>query len=110
MLRVVDAPAAVAARGWPRHLSGAADIALADDACPWNTGAFRLVLDGGDGRLEAGGSGATTLTPRALALWYAGAATPAGLRRAGMLTGDAAADDFLAAATAGPRARLHDYF
>ncbi|WP_155375601.1 GNAT family N-acetyltransferase [Catellatospora vulcania] len=110
MLRLVDAPAAVAARGWPGHLTGAVDLALTDPECPWNAGAWRLVLDGGIGRLERGGSGGVRFTPRGLAAWYAGAATPAVLRRAGLLAGDAVSDALLAAATAGPTPVLHDFF
>jgi predicted acetyltransferase len=110
MLRVLDAAGAVAARGWPPHLSGAVDLALDDDLCPWNSGPHRLVLEGGDGRLEPGGSGAVRFTMRGLAVWYAGAADPTVLRRAGLLAGDDSADAFLAAASAGPRPALQDYF
>ncbi|WP_285681671.1 GNAT family N-acetyltransferase [Actinoplanes sp. NBRC 103695] len=111
MLRVVDAPAAVAARGWPRHLTGEVDLELADDVCPWQQGPHRLVLSGGDGRLEPGGAGTVRLTPRGLASWYAGAATPQQLRRSGFLTGgDAGTDELLRTATAGPAPTLHDYF
>jgi len=110
MLRVLDAPAAVAARGWPPHLSGAVDLALEDDVCPWNAGAWRLVLEGGEGRLEPGGTGAVRITMRGLAVLYAGAADPAVLRRAGLLAGDGGSDAFLAAASAGPRPALQDYF
>ncbi|MGQ0843511.1 MAG: GNAT family N-acetyltransferase [Sporichthyaceae bacterium] len=111
MLRLVDAPAAVAARGWPSPLSGAVDLRLDDDLCPWNAGPHRLVLDGGDGRLEPGGTGAVRVDPGALALLYAGAASPATLRSLGRLSGgDAAADAFLAAAGAGPVPALLDYF
>jgi Sterol carrier protein domain len=78
--------------------------------CPWNSGPQRLVLDGGDGRLEPGGSGAVRFTMRGLAVWYAGAADPAVLRRAGLLAGYDGADAFLAAASAGPRPALQDYF
>jgi predicted acetyltransferase len=110
MLRVLDAAGAVAARGWPPHLSGAVDLRLEDDVCPWNSGAQRLVLDGGNARLEPGGSGAVRFTMRGLAVWYAGAADPPVLRRAGLLAGDERADAFLAAASAGPRPALQDYF
>jgi predicted acetyltransferase len=110
MLRVLDAAGAVAARGWPAHLSGAVDLALDDDVCPWNSGPQRLVLEDGEGRLEPGGSGAVRFTMRGLAVWYAGAADPAVLRRAGLLAGDDSADAFLAAASAGPRPALQDYF
>lgn len=111
MLRLVDAPGAVAARGWPRHLTGEVDLELTDDVCPWNQGRHRLVLEGGDGRLEPGGAGTVRLTPRGLASWYAGAATPQQLRRTGFLTGgDADTDELLRAATAGPAPTLLDYF
>ena len=111
MLRVLDAPGAVAARGWPSHVSGSVDIALDDDVCPWNSGAHRLVLDGGDGRLEPGGFGTVRLTVRGLAVLYAGAAGPAVLRHAGMLAGGYPdSDAFLEAATAGPPPALLDYF
>lgn len=111
MLRLVDAPAAVAARGWPPHLSGSVDLHLADDLCPWNAGPHRLALDGGDGVLEPGGTGAVQLDPGALATLYAGAATPATLRSLSRLAGgDDATDAFLAAAGAGPPPAMLDYF
>jgi predicted acetyltransferase len=110
MLRVVDAAGAIAARGWPAPLAGAADLELEDPECPWNTGRYRLVLEGGRGELTPGGSGGAGFTARGLALWYAGAADPAQLRRAGLLHGDPGADALLRAATAGPRPALLDYF
>lgn len=110
MLRVLDVPAAVAARGWPERLAGSVDLLLDDEVCPWNTGAHRLVLEGGEGRLEPGGGGDVRLGARGLAMLYAGAADPAVLRRAGLLAGGAQHDGFLRVATAGPRPALLDYF
>jgi len=111
MLRVIDAPGAVAARGWPRHLNAEVDLELTDDVCPWHQGRYRLVLAGGNGRLEPGGDGTVRLTPRGLACWYAGVATPQQLRRSGFLTGgDTDTDELLRTATAGPAPTLHDYF
>jgi predicted acetyltransferase len=111
MLRVVDAIGAVAARGWPPYLHGRVDLDLADDVCPWNAGPYQLVLSGGQGRLEPGGQAGVRLTARGFAMLYAGAAGPAMLRRAGLLSGgDAGTDDFLQAATAGPPPALLDEF
>ncbi|MFC4946878.1 GNAT family N-acetyltransferase [Pseudonocardia sp. GCM10023141] len=111
MLRLVDAAGAVAARGWPPHLTGTVDLQLTDDVCPWNAGPVRFEMAGGEARLVAGGSGAVGMDSRGLAAWYAGAASPAVLRRAGLLTGgDAGVDALLAAATAGPRPALLDAF
>jgi predicted acetyltransferase len=111
MLRVIDAAAAVAARGWPPHLNGTLDLLIEDETCPWNAGPHRLVLEDGEGRLEPGGSGAVRLSIRGLAIVYAGACSPAVLRRAGLLDGgDADTDAFLSAASGGPPPALLDYF
>jgi predicted acetyltransferase len=112
MLRVIDAPGAVAARGWPRYLTGSVPLELEDAECPWNAGAYRLEIEGGQAKLSPGSptrEGAT-LTARGLSLWYAGAADAAQLRRAGLLRGDTSGDEFLQAATAGPKPALLDYF
>lgn len=91
MLRVVDLPAAVAARGWPAagHLKPVAvDIEVHDEQAPWHTGRHRLVLDEGTVRCEQGGSGDVRLRARALGPWFAGSSDTAALRRAGVLDGD----------------------
>jgi predicted acetyltransferase len=106
MLRIVDAAAALAARGYPPVLDGVIDLSLVDPEGPWNAGHFRLVLANGTGRLEPGGSGRVRMTPRGLAAWYAGIA-PSTLRRAGLIDGD---DPLLAPAMAGPPPTLLDYF
>lgn len=110
MLRVLDAAGAVAARGWPPDVTGSADLHLDDDLCPWNAGPYRLVIEAGCGRLEPGGRGDVRVSPRGLAMLYAGAADPALLRRVGLLAGSTASDGFLQVATAGPRPALLDYF
>jgi predicted acetyltransferase len=111
MLRVVDLPAAVAARGWPRAAllrpGLTVDIEVIDEHAPWHAGRHRLVVDGsgsGGGRVRAefGGSGAVRLTARGLAAWYAGSATSVALRRAGLLDGDPAAAAVLDALTGTP--------
>jgi predicted acetyltransferase len=110
MLRVVDAAGAIAARGWPEPLHGTVDLELEDTQCPWNSGRYRLVLEGGRGELTPGGAGGPGFTARGLALWYAGGTDPAQLRRAGLLHGDTGGDALLRAATAGPAPALLDYF
>lgn len=65
MLRVVDAAAAVATRGWPEHVSGSIDLDLEDPECPWNAGAHRLTLADGTATLErTSESGTRTLESR----------------------------------------------
>ncbi len=111
LLRVVDLAAAVAARGWPAGVSGSVEITVEDPVCPWNTGHHRLVLSGGDGRLETGNAGGVRVSPQGLAVLIAGAVPTATLRRAGMLAGGSPRDDaLLDAATAGPIPAILDYF
>jgi predicted acetyltransferase len=102
MLRVVDAPAAIAARGFPAATSLSVPLRIADDARPANSGRWQLSVAGGTGTLEplgpdapAGTAGparsAVTLGARGLAALYAG--TPlVTLRQAGLATGGNPAD------------------
>jgi predicted acetyltransferase len=111
MLRLVDAPAAVAARGWPAGLRTSADLDVTDDQVSDNAGRWRLAVEDGNGTLTRGGDGTVSLGVGALSALYAGYADPRSLRRAGRLaTGDEQALDTLATMTAGPWPYLLDYF
>jgi predicted acetyltransferase len=91
MLRVVDAPAAVAARGFPPGVTAEVTMAVTDELRPANTGTWRLSVDGGRGALTRTGEDPTAprLSARGLAALFAG--VPGGtLRRSGLLDGDAA--------------------
>jgi hypothetical protein len=106
MLRVVDAPAAIAARGFPAATSLTVPLRIADETRPANSGRWRLTVAGGAGTLDplgpdapAGAAGpaspavpAVTLGARGLAALYAG--TPlATLRQAALAAGGTAAGD-----------------
>jgi hypothetical protein len=105
MLRLLDAPAAIAARGFPAT-DLAVPLQLADDLRPANAGRWELAVRDGAGRLTscrtdrvpvpaspASPAGpALELGARGLAALYAG--TPvATLRRAGLATGGCPAAD-----------------
>ncbi|HUQ54947.1 GNAT family N-acetyltransferase [Lentzea sp.] len=111
MLRVVDLPAAVAARGWPRLANAAVDLEVVDEHAPWHAGPRRLVVEDGSVRVEPGGTGAVRLHARALGPWFSGAQNTHALRRAGLLEGDpadAVVLDQLVGAAGVPR--LADFF
>jgi len=103
MLRVVDAPAAIAARGFPVATTLTVPLRIADDARPATSGRWQLNVAGGAGTLDplgpadpAGTAGpadsAVTLGARGLAALYAG--IPLGtLRQAGLAAGGTAGDD-----------------
>jgi predicted acetyltransferase len=93
MLRVVDFPAAVAARGWPAAAflrPFTVDLEIIDASAPWHAGRHRLVVDERGVRCEPGGRGAVRLSGQGLGPWYAGSASTAALRRLGLLEGDPA--------------------
>ncbi|XVS65113.1 GNAT family N-acetyltransferase [Actinosynnema sp. CA-299493] len=111
LLRVVDLPAAVAARGWPAAAwlkPAAVDLDVVDEHAPWHAGRCRLVVEDGSVRVEAGGSGAVRLHARALGPWFSGMQDSHALRRAGLLDGAGALLDRLVGAPGVPR--LADYF
>jgi predicted N-acetyltransferase YhbS len=98
MLRVVDAPAAVAGRGYPAAAGLEVALRLDDAQLPANSGQWTLRVGGGQGSLQpAGGSvvssaGPVSLGARGFAALYGGIPL-ATLRRAGLAAGGAAADD-----------------
>ena len=118
MLRVVDAEAAIAGRGFPAAAEAAVTLRLADELRPANAGLWELEISGGKGALlrhptqpvpEPPAAGPLTLGARGFAALYAG--TPvatlrvAGLAAGGDPAGDAALDGAFAAA-----AYMLDYF
>jgi predicted acetyltransferase len=108
MLRVVDAPAAIAARGFPAAVSVTVPLVINDHARPGNSGRWELTVTDGSGILIPNARGILPAAPpalqlgaRGLAALYAG--TPvATLRLAGLGFGgspdtDAALDAAFAA-------------
>jgi predicted acetyltransferase len=105
MLRVVDAAAAIAARGFPPGVTASVPLEVHDQHRPANSGHWRLAVAGGTGTLTPNGGvpspGTLALGPRGVAALYAG--TPvAKLRLAGLASGgspesDAALDAAFAA-------------
>jgi predicted acetyltransferase len=95
MLRVVDAPAAIAARGFPPSCELTVQLRISDEARPVNSGLWELALSGGKGILSRASEPAgavLTLGARGLAALYAG--TPvATLRLAGLATAGTPDDD-----------------
>jgi predicted acetyltransferase len=108
-LRIVDAPAAVAARGYGA-VETEAEFELIDPPAPWHEGRWRLAVGAGSGTLTRGGSGAARLHVRGLAALFTGYAGVAAVRRAGLADGDETALTRIAAAFAGPVPWMADDF
>ena len=117
MLRVVDAPAAIAGRGFPAAVTLAVGLQVDDAQLPSNAGHWTLEVGGGKGALtrsrppvSAGRrSPPVRLGARGFAALYGGVPMDT-LRRAGLVAGgDPSADEALDAAFAG-KAFLLDSF
>jgi predicted acetyltransferase len=112
MLRMVDAPAAIAARGFAPGLSLEADLDLEDSELAGNTGRWHLSVADGSGQLtpSTATGDALRLGARGLAALYAG--TPlAALRRSGLAAGGSTGSDgAIDSAFAGGPSYMLDYF
>lgn len=113
MLRIVDAAAAIAARGFPVGVSVSVPFDLADPVLPANAGRWRLEVADGKGSLqrETGGTeaGALRLGARGFAALFAGSAVGS-LRLAGLAVGgDPAGDDALDSAFRGQAFMIDEY-
>jgi predicted acetyltransferase len=85
LLRVLDVPGALAARGYPPHVRADLHLVVDDDFLPENSGRYVLRVADGRGVVERGGAGTFRLGIRALASLYSGFLTPHDLAMIGEL-------------------------
>lgn len=110
MLRILDLPAALAARGYPPVLSAELHLEVVDELLPANHGRFVLRVADGLGQAERGGRGLLRLHIRDLVTLYSGYFTPHELLQASEVAADAASLAAAAQIFAGPRPWLPDMF
>ncbi|MFE8601797.1 GNAT family N-acetyltransferase [Archangium violaceum] len=110
MLRLLDVPAALQARGYPAGLSGALHLEVEDDLFPENHGRFVLEVENGEAEVRRGGDGDVKLHVRALAPLYSGFLSPAALQGAGALEADESSLRTAAAIFAGPPPAMPDMY
>ena len=110
MVRIIDLPAALAARGYPPEVTAELHLDVADELLPANSGRFVLRVADGVGRAEPGGQGRLRLHIRDLVTLYSGYFTPQELLRAIDLEADPASLVAAAQIFAGPRPWLPDMF
>ena len=110
MLRLIDVPGALEARGYPAGISAELHLLVSDPNFEWNHGRFVLRIAGGAATVEPGGTGAISLHVRDLAALYSGHLTPAELQLGGTLNGPPAQLATLGLAFSGPRPWMADMF
>jgi predicted acetyltransferase len=109
LLRAVAAPAAVAARGFPRGVEVDVPVTVADPLLSGNTGDWLVQVKDGRGQLVPGNGGGLELAANGFAALFAGTRVSM-LRQAGLATGgDPGLDGMLDAAFAGTAFML-DHF
>jgi predicted acetyltransferase len=82
---------ALASRGYNRSLRGALTLHVTDDVIAENSGAFRLEVEGGEGRVTRAAGDGLAVDVRALATMYTGFRRASSLARDGLAHGDASA-------------------
>lgn len=110
MLRILNLPLALEARGYAAGVSGELHLKIRDEDIATNTGAWILTVTGGQGTVTPGGRGDLNLSIQAMASLYTGLMTPYELRWIGWLDGS---DESVAIATqlfAGPSPWMPDFF
>jgi predicted acetyltransferase len=121
MLRIVDAPAAIAGRGYPAAASLSVPLDLTDAALPANSGHWMLEVSAGtadlrrtgdfgtNGARSDSGAGSLRLGPRGFAALYSGVPL-ATLRLAGLAAGGTGEDDDALDSVFAGHAFMIDYF
>ncbi len=111
MLRVIDAPRAIAARGYPLGLTLSVPLTIDDPRGAWHSGHWVLDVHEGKGELGRGSGGGPAISITGLAALYSGYASARTLFAAGLL-GEATAEQIAAldAAFSGPRPAMNDDF
>jgi predicted acetyltransferase len=112
MLRLVDVPAALAARRYPPAAQAHLTLAVHDPVLDWNNTTVALTVRDGTGTVERTTAGpGLSLDVRALARLYSGYLTPAEAAALDLLTvHDPAALAAAGAVFAGPRPAIFDFF
>lgn len=111
MLRLLDVVGALTALRYPPSVSAELTFTVTADMLPDLAGGYRLTVSGGRAACVRVDPGGRILTPRGLALVYAGSQSSANLRAAGHLTGGDPADDLdWDALFGGRQSHIRDYF
>jgi predicted acetyltransferase len=110
MLRIVDAPRAMAERGFAPGVSAEVHLAIDDDVLPGNAGRWVLTVADGRAELRRGGRARVRTSVRGLAAIYSGHLSAHDAALAGLLGGTDADLAKLGACFAGPAPWMPDMF
>jgi predicted acetyltransferase len=111
MLRLLDVPGALTARGYPQ-VDGEAVIAVEDEMFPDNRGPWKIRADGGAVTVTPADAGMSSrpIGIGTLSSMYSGYLSPFDAVRLGLLDGEGPAAPFLARLFSGSAPWMHDFF
>jgi predicted acetyltransferase len=110
MLRIVNAEAALTARGYAPELAAELHFNVHDDLIEPNNGPFILRISDGQGEVTRGGAGRLDIDIRGLAMFYSGFSSATNLLATGLLRGSAEDACGADAVFAGPMPWMTDIF
>lgn len=110
VLRVIDVPRAMTARGWPRGANVELHLDVTDPTIAENAGRWLIEISGGEARAKRGGEGTLRLDVRALASLYTGYLSPFDLQRTGKLGFTGASLEAVAEAFSGSAPWMNEMF
>lgn len=110
LLRLVDVPRALEARGYPEMVSASVPIRVEDEVFPANRGPFVLEVAGGSAKVRRGGRAGARIDIRGLAALYSGHLTAGQLAATDYLEATPAEIAALQAIFAGPTPWMSDAF
>jgi predicted acetyltransferase len=110
MLRIIDVPGALMARGYPAGITAELHFDIHDDVLSTNNGHFILQVADGQAQVSSGGSGHIRLGIRELAALYSSFMAPVELQAIGVIDGPAADLALAGAVFSGPRPWMPDIF
>ena len=110
MVRIIDLPAALTARGYPAGVTTELHLDYRDDIIPDNSGHWLVRIANGRATVERGGDGRIVATPRGLAPIYSGYLPTASVADPAVLSGPAEDLATMTTVFAGPTPWMADSF
>lgn len=110
MLRIVNVPAALEARGYPPAARAELHLDVRDDLLHANAGRWLVRIAEGRATVESGGAGRLRMDVRGLAMLYSGFASPAAMLVTGFLDASAADAHAATGVFAGASPAISDMF
>ena len=110
MLRIVNVPAALEARGYAPDLNTELHLEVSDNVLPENHGRWVLAVADGRGKVTKGGHGSVRIDVRGLATLYTGHLSPQALKSTGYVEGTDQALNTASLIFAGPAPWMPDIF